>query len=104
MLHSRNSSYIFGFVIKNSTSLSASLAPLFVVLMLVLASCGKDPLVIPCSGTDTSAEKALSNPDLTGDPSNGNTRDNSGGVGGGEDGIGDDGDDISDTERNRKKR
>ncbi len=100
------------FVPKYNTSSYSTLAPLFVVLMLVLASCTKEE-VCPAGheNNEVGTTKSLTVIPLEDKPEGlrGSTRGTTGPDSSGEDdgddgvGIGDDGDDISGTER-RKKR
>jgi hypothetical protein len=89
-------------------SLHRILAPVLLAFVLMLASCGKEAPVAPCGGGADASTKGLSIPEPTPPPPS-----HQGSLRGGEgkddiidggDAIGDDGDDLSDTERNRKKR
>jgi hypothetical protein len=99
-------------MLKYRTSAQAMLAPLVVVLMLVMSSCTKESPVCPASRTDDAAgtvknmsiapeDKATEERRTTRSSDTGKPQ---GDGEGDDDGISDDGDDLSDTERNRKKR
>jgi hypothetical protein len=94
-------------VLKNRTSIPASLAPLFVALMLMMVSCTKEECIAPAGVETSGTVKGLPTPSHdggSGPVSEGNGRDDDPPMDGTTEDIGDDGDDISDTERNRKKR
>jgi hypothetical protein len=80
--------------------------PLFLALVLMitlLASCSKDELVEPCGHTPAAQEK--SNGGTAGDSGAVNEASGNGGNTGIEDaGISDDGDDLSGSERNKRKK
>lgn len=101
-MHVENCSYIFGIVLKFNSTNSASFAPFIVALMFVLASCGKEPMVMP-STAGHGVEKGLSDPHgPVGTPDEGSVRGDEPFIDLNGDGISDDGDDLSDTERKKR--
>jgi hypothetical protein len=87
-------------------SISGRWASALLVLMLVLASCSKEPLVAP-AGAAAGTAKNTQDPGTGGPvpPTDGGYSSPTSGDEGDEEGedISDDGDDISGSERNRKK-
>ncbi|MCW5900003.1 MAG: hypothetical protein KIT10_12110 [Flavobacteriales bacterium] len=71
-----------------------------VALVLALSACGKEPLVEPCTYADDAAV-AKAGGEGQGATSSGASTDEGNGEG---TDISDDGDDLGDSERNRKKR
>jgi hypothetical protein len=110
ILASSSSVHYLWFVLSHIHTLQAKAAAALFVLVLLLSSCGKDALIEPAaSGPVLTPKNTGGSVDPgTPDPSEGGTRDEDPTgdepVTGSGDGISDDGDDLSDTERNRKKK
>lgn len=98
------------FVLSHIHTLQAKAAAALFVLVLLLSSCGKDALIEPSTNGPALIQKDAGGTVDPGtpDPSEGGTRDEDPPgdepTTGDGDGISDDGDDLSDTERNRKKK
>lgn len=92
---------------KCSLSIQARWASALLVLMVLLASCSKEPLVAPADAGVAGSAKNTTMPTDGGfsEPSTGSSAAPKSGEDDGGDGTGisDDGDDISGSERNRKK-
>ena len=110
ILASSSGVHYLWFVLKYIHTIQARSAAALFVLALLLGSCGKEALIEPSTGAPAYGAKNIGTPGHgdAPDPSNGSTRDDDPTddepVTGSGDGISDDGDDLSDTERNRKKK
>lgn len=72
-----------------------------VLLVVMLSGCGKDEVVAPA--TAPGVTKSIGSPTVTDDPANSGGQPNFRG-GSGNESISDDGDDVGDGERNKKKK
>ena len=86
---------------KTRRSPANNLLGLALLLVVVLTGCAKDELVAPAPANGNA--KSLNVPMVTDEPANGGTAPGSV-KGDGDDPISDDGDDVGDGERNKKKK
>ena len=103
-MHVNRFAYIFGSVLKSRTLLTSISTPLLLAFILLLSSCTKEEMVEPCTSGAAITSKSLAVPNdghING-PDNGTVRGTEEPTTGEDDGISDDGDDISDNERKKR--